>query len=406
MWMAIRDRMSPAYAKLEGGLFTKVTKADVGSAYADLINQGISPMGWADPFYPDYCIPRHVVQATVECIESGMASHYTMPVGNLELRRAVARRLRRVNGIDADPERNILITPGSDSGLFYAMLPFIVPGDEVLYPDPSYPNNRLNIELMGGVPVSIPLYEEDAYQPRIEELEKRVTDRTKMILLTHPNNPTTTVFRRDRLEAIARLAVEHNLVVVVDQAFEDTVFDDIEFISPATLSGMWERTVSVFSVSKGMALSGFRVGYIVACDEIMDVLYGGVVNVLGATNTAAQIGAMAALEDDSFIQEYKTVYDRRRKVAYEVFNSIPGVSMLMPESGFYSWVNVSSLGPTAEICEYLIKEARVAVNDGNAYGRLGDGHIRVIHGALKNDDHAYRAMHRMKDALTMRSAKR
>jgi aspartate/methionine/tyrosine aminotransferase len=100
------------------------------------------------------------------------------------------------------------------------------------------------------------------------------------------------------------------------------------------------------------------------------------------------------------------VYDRRRKVAYEVFNSIPGVSMLMPESGFYSWVNVSSLGPTAEICEYLIKEARVAVNDGNAYGRLGDGHIRVIHGALKNDDHAYRAMHRMKDALTMRSAKR
>lgn len=397
--MDIRSKMHPAFAKLEGGLFTEVAKADVGNAYIELIRRGVSPLGWADPFYPDGCMPEHVLRAMVKCLDSGRASHYTVPIGSAELRSEVSRKLSEFNGIDADPDRNILITPGSDSGLFYAMLPFILPGDEVMVLDPSYPNNFLNVELMGGKAVRIGLHEERGYQPNIEDFERGLTKNTKMVLLTHPNNPTTTVFRRQFLEELARFVVDNDLVLVVDQAFEDTVFDGIEYVNVATLPGMWERTLSVFSISKGMGLSGLRVGYIVSDDNIMDVLYGACVNVLGATNTAAQAGAIAALANPGFVKEYRNTYDKRRKFAYEVFNSIPGVSMLMPESGFCSWINVSQLGDSSDVSDFLVREAKVAVNDGKTYGLQGSGYIRIVHGAMVDDSQVFESLLRIRRAL-------
>ena len=140
--------------------------------------------------------------------------------------------------------------------------------------------------------------------------------------------------RRESLEKLAQFAVKNDLIVVCDQAFEDSVYDGVEFVTLASLPGMWERTVTVCSISKGMALSGYRVAYIVADDHIMDVYYGSAVSVIGATNTASQLGAIAALKDASFLEEYNRIFDRRRKIVYEIFNSIPGVSIAMPESTF------------------------------------------------------------------------
>ncbi len=397
--MTVRSRMIPAFAELQGGLFTEVTKADVGNAYIELINKGVSPLGWADPFYPDGRMPEHVVEAMIHCLVSGKGSHYTVPIGSAELRAEVSRKLREFNNLDADPDRNILITPGSDSGLFYAMLPFIQPGDEVIVFDPSYPNNFLNVELLGGKVVRVFLREENGYQPDLGDFERSITDNTKLVLLTHPNNPTTTVFRREVLEGLARIIVDNDLLLIVDQAFEETIFDGIEYVNMASLPGMWERTLSIFSISKGMGLSGLRVGYIVSDDEIMDVLYAACVNVLGATNTAAQAGAVAALRNREFVNEYGRIYDRRRRFAYEVFNSIPGVSMLMPESGFYSWVNVSRLGDSSEICDLLLRKAHVAVNDGKTYGFGGAGHIRIVHGALAQDDKVIGSLLKVSSAL-------
>ena len=399
----IRLKMRPAFQKLEGGLFASVAKADVGSAYSELAAQGIDLMGWADPFFPDLSIPTHVMDAAIDALKSGFPSHYTMPIGNVDLKKVIAEKLLRKNGIRVNPERNILITPGSDSGLLYAMMPFINPEDEVMTLDPSYPSNFLNAEILYGKTVPIPIYEEEGYCINVQEFEKRLTQRTKMVLLTNPNNPTTTVFSRDDLLALSKFIVENDLVCVVDQAFEDIVFEGRECVSMATLPGMWERTVSVFSMSKGMGLSGFRVGYLVADDVIMDVLFGGAVNVIGATNTMAQIAAIAAFEDYSFIEEYNRKHDQRRKFAYELFNSIPGVSMLMPESGFYSWINISRLGDSTEISQYLIREARVACNDGKAYGNQGAGHLRLIHGCYWDEERAYKALKRVKAALFKRA---
>lgn len=398
--MSIQDKFSKKFTDIQGGLFAKVFKADVGTALNDLIAGGAALMCWADPFYPDPAIPEHVKKATVEGLERGTSAHYTMPIGNMELKIELTKKLKSFNHLDVDPERNIIITPGSDSGLLFAMMPFIDPGDEVLVPDPSYPSNFLNPKLLGGVTVPVPLREENHYQIEIEEFEKRVTPKTKMLLLTNPNNPTTTVLRREGLEQLAAFAVKHDLAVVCDQAFEDSVYDGIEFVTLASLPGMWERTVTVFSISKGMALSGYRVGYLVAADHIMDKFYGSAVNVIGATNTASQLGAIAALRDSAFLDEYNDIFSKRRKVVYDIFNSIPGVSMEMPESTFLCWPNISKLGTAAEVNAYIIKEANVVVNEGTPYGAQGEGHLRVVFGAFREEGQLVEALNRVKAALT------
>jgi aspartate aminotransferase/aminotransferase len=249
--------------------------------------------------------------------------------------------------------------------------------------------------------VNVPLKEEDGYQPDIKEFEKRLTPNTKMVLMSHPNNPTGTVFRRENLAELCDFIVKNDLILVCDQAFEDHIFDGIEFVSPATLPGMWERTLTVFSLSKGYGLSGLRVGYIVADDRVMDVLYGGAVNVLGATNTAAQLAAITALNDKTILPKYFAEFERRRRIAYEAWSTVPGVTMQLPESGFLSWLNVSRLGSDAEVAAYLTKEAKVVVNEGAYYGCLGGpGHLRIVHGCFADESRARAAYNRIRDALT------
>lgn len=379
--MDIRNKMRKGFAGLQGGLFSSVTKADVGSSFSKMQECGVTMMSWADPFFPDPSTPPHVLRKAMQLLESGRMSHYTMPIGNARLKECFAKQWKDRTHMELDAQRNIIITPGSDSGLLYAMMPFIEPGDEVIIPDPSYPSNFLNPVLLGGKTVSVPLCRENGFHFDLNAFAQAITPRTKMVLLTNPNNPTTTVFTRQELTELSKLIIEHDLVCVCDQAFEDSIFDGREMVSIATLPGMWERTLTVCSISKGMGLSGFRVGYIVADDHIMDVLFGGAVNVLGATGTLQQEAAIAAMEDLSFMDGYIQEYDARRKYAYQKLNEVPGVQMLMPESTFLCWVNVSELGDSTEIMQYLVEHALVACNDGKPYGPSGNGYLRFVLGS-------------------------
>ncbi len=394
----MKEKMIPAFRKAEGGLFTAVEKADVGSAYQEMEKQGVALMGWADPFMPDASMPKHVEQALIDAIRHPSAPHYTAPIGSSQLKAKIAEKLKTKNHLLVDPERNILITPGSDSGLYFAILPFIEDGDEVLIPSPSYPNNTLNIEIMGGRVVPVPLRPETGYQLEAELLEQNVSEKTKMIVLTHPNNPTTTVYNRQSLEILRDFVIRHDLILVCDQAFEDFCYEN-EMITPAAMDGMFERTVTVFSFSKGMGLSGLRVGYLVCGDEIMDSLYANAVSVLGATNTACQKALIAALEDPSFMQEFERAFDIRRQAAEKILNSIPNVHADLPQSGFLCWVDVSRLGDSSQIVQYLVKHAQVAVNDGKNYGPGGEGHLRIVLGVYRDDAKVIAALERIKAAL-------
>ena len=394
----MKEKMIQAFKEANGGMFSSVEKADVGDAYQKMKEAGVDLMGWADPFMPDKSLPKHVEEALIEAIKDASSAHYTAPIGNQVLKEALAKRLKAFNGLDVDPYRNILITPGSDSGLYYAMLPFIDVDDEVIIFTPSYPNNFTNVKIMSGKIVPVLLKEEDKYQINEEALRSSISSKTKMIVITHPNNPTTTVFNQQSLMILRDVVVEFDLVLVCDQAFEDFCFEN-EFITPATLPDMFERTITVFSISKGMGLSGLRVGYIVCADEVMDKLHANAVSVIGATNTASQHATIAALSDMSFMRDFEIAYNIRRIAAYRILNSIPNVSMFMPESGFLAWVNVSKLGNSSEIVNYLVKEAKVAVNDGINYGPGGEGHLRIVLGVYKDNHKVIDALERIKVAL-------
>ena len=167
--MDIQKKMNSRFRSLQGGLFLEVAKADVGDGAARFQAAGGDVMAWADPFYPDPSVPESVKQAMHRALDSGLTSHYTLPIGKLELRQAIAEDMSRRTGLPLDPNRNVIVTPGSDSGLLYAMMPFLNEGDEVLVPDPSYPSNFLNPQLLGARAVKVPLFAQDNYQPRVQE---------------------------------------------------------------------------------------------------------------------------------------------------------------------------------------------------------------------------------------------
>jgi len=389
----IREKMNPAFRPLRADLFPR----DVVSRQPPARNI----MSWADPFFPDSALSESVKQAMITAIESGSPEHYAPPALKFELQELIARRVNERTGLELDPARHVLVTPGSDAALFYAMLPFIEPGDEVLLPDPSYPKNYRNPELLGGVTVPVPLQEEDGYQLRIEEVEKRITPRTKLIILCHPNNPTTTVHREDRLRDLADLVMERDLILLCDQAFEDHIYDGIEFISPCTFPGMWERTVTICSTSKGIGLSGFRIGYIFAHEEIMQALYAGAGNVLGAASTLSTVGAAAALKDPDHLPEVFSRLEARRNLAYEILSGVPGVSMQPAESGILSWLNVSVLGTGEEVAAYILEKAEVEVSAGEQYGAQGAGHIRIVTGCYRDEKTAEEIMRRIRSVLEL-----
>lgn len=394
----MKEKMRKAFVKAEGGLFNTVEKADVGSNYTQLGEMGVDLMGWADPFAPDFSLPDHILEATMKALQSNVSVHYTAPIGNEELKKVIAKKLKEKNHLDVDPLRNILITPGSDSGLYYAMLSCLNEGDEVIIPTPCYPNNIQNIDLIGAKSVYVELKAENEYQLDINDFKTVLTSKTKMVVLTHPNNPTTTVFNKKSLIELSQFIIDNDLILVVDMAFEDFTFEN-ELITPASLPGMWERTITVFSTSKGMGLSGYRVGYIVTNDVFMDAYYGCAVSILGATNTVSQLAVIAAFKDSSFMESFHQAFDIRRKKAYEIFNSIPNVSMKLSESGFLGWVDVSKLGSSTDIVSYLIKEAKVCVNDGINYGKGGEGHFRIVLGVYEDNEKVFDALYRIKDAL-------
>lgn len=396
----MKNHLREAFSSVSGGLFDSVIKADVGEGAGKILESGGTILAWADPDFPDPAMPESVQKALLKSVEEGISSHYVMPIGPRELRIEIANKIKRQTGLDLDPSRNIIVTPGSDSGLFYSMFPFLEAGNDVLIPTPTYPNNLVNVGLMGANVIEVPTLKENNYQIRKADLEKSLTKNTKMLVICHPNNPTSVVYRPESIYEIAEFVIENDLILVCDQAFEDIIFDGIEFIAPASLDGMLERTVTVCSLSKGYGLSGLRIGYIYTSDVLIDKYYGAAVNILGAPSHLSCAGAIAAIKDDSIIEERKIRLEQRRSVVAEIFNSIPGVRCNKPESGILHWVDVSEIGDGEELTQFILKDQQILVNPGSQYGKGYEGNLRMIYGCFRNNDDLFNAFERVKDGIT------
>jgi aspartate/methionine/tyrosine aminotransferase len=324
---------------------------------------------------PDFDTPPHVVEAAQAALSRGM-THYVPAPGIPELREAVAAFLERTGRLTTDPAR-VVVTPGAKPIMYFTIMALCQEGDEVLYPDPGFPMYESIANYAGATPVPLPLREENRFRLDPDELESLVTDRTKLIILSTPHNPCGSALTRDELDAVARVAIEHDLVVLSDEVYWAISYDG-KHASILEIDGMEERTVLLDGWSKTFAMTGWRLGFGVFPQPLVEPVTRLVINTVSCTSAFSQYGAIAALtgpwgQVDAMVAEFK----RRRDVIVEGFNAIDGMSCLTPDGAFYAFPSVRELGvPSKQVEEGLLERAGVACLSGTAFGQYGEGYLR------------------------------
>jgi aspartate/methionine/tyrosine aminotransferase len=348
---------------------------------------------------PDFATPLHIRSATQDALERGGFTGYTSTAGYPELRRAIAAKMVRENGIEADPDGGIMVTAGASGALFMAIQALIDPGDEALLPDPGWPQYLQMATWAGATPVFYPLRAGRAFAPDLTELEGLITPRTKLILINSPSNPTGAVWDRPTIQGIANLARRHDLVVISDEVYERIVYDDAVHISIATLPGMFERTVTISGCSKTFAMTGWRIGYAVGPKAIISEMIKLQSLVYTCPSSVSQRAALAALTgSDEPVREMVAEYKRRRDWLVTALNQLPGVRCLMPGGAFYVFPDISSFGLSAQdFAMRLLQTSRVTSVPGTAFGTYGEGHIRFSYATSM--ERLHQALERIRQAL-------
>jgi aminotransferase len=350
-------------------------------------------MGLGDP---DLATPAHIVAAAKEAIAANRTG-LAHPKGLPELRRAIARKLATENGIEADPETEVLVTTGGQEALFLVMQALIEPGDEVVMPDPRYTSYDYTIELAGGRIVLVPTREEDAFDLDPDEVEKRLSPASKILLFVSPCNPTAGVITPANLHRLAEIAQRRNLIVISDEIYEKFVYDDHQHLSIASLPGMRERTVTLHSVSKTYAMTGWRIGYLSGPAAIVDAVAALKVMVNIQAPTVSQWAAVAAFEGpQESVAEMRETYDARRRLLMGFLDEM-GFSYGEPRGGLYIWVNTTSTGvPAIELSSRFLDEG-VLIFPGTGFGENWGDYMRMT--LLQPIDVLAEAITRMKRAL-------
>ncbi len=347
---------------------------------------------------PDFDTPVHIKEAAKVALDRGDV-HYSPNLGTLELRRAIARKLRSDNGLDYDPESEILVTVGASEAIFLAAAAFLNPGDGVLVPDLGWVNYYSVPGLVGARLESFKVDEDAAFRPQAAAVAAAVTPATRMIVLCSPGNPTGAVLQPHEMEGIARIAQERDLLIVADEIYEKLVYDSARHVSMARLPGMRQRTLVVNGFSKAYSMTGWRLGYVAAPKELVSAMVRVHQNLTTCAVSFAQAGAVAALEGpQDCVADMVGEFKRRRDMLVKALNQMPGVKCAMPEGAFYVFPNVRAFGMTSdELAMYLLREAHIAVVPGTSFGPGGEGYLRISY--ANSYDQIQEGMRRMAAAL-------
>jgi aspartate aminotransferase len=327
---------------------------------------------------PDFATPPHIVAAAEAAIEDGY-THYTPSGGIPEVRKVVAEHYSRRMGQEIAADQ-VIMTPGSKNILMFAIMALVNEGDEVILPDPGYPIYSSLVSFFGGVPVSLPLREESGFRFDADELAALVTDRTRMVILNSPQNPTGGILHENDLKAVAELAVERDLWVVSDEIYSQIAYDG-PVPSITSLPGMLERTVIMDGLSKAYAMCGWRLGIGVAPAELIRAMETLMINSSSCATAFIQVATMTALEapeSDAAVNRMLDEYRSRRDAVVDALNGIPGVHCHRPGGAFYVFPNVTGTGlGERELADGLLGEAGVATLAGTAFGAMGKGFLRL-----------------------------
>ena len=334
---------------------------------------------------PDFDTPLHIKEATRRALDAGKV-HYGEFAGEQALREAICRKLKAFNSIDASPDE-VLVTNGLTHAAYAVLMAAIDEGDEVILLEPYYPQHINKIELAGGKVITAPLDRENGFRIDRRALESRITGRTRMICIVNPANPTGRVFTREELAIVAELAIEHDLLVMSDEVYDQITYDGNEHVSIASLPGMGGRTFSLFAYTKVFAMDGWRLGYAVCKREFMPALLKITVNDVAHVNVFIQEGARAALTGpQDCLAEMLREDERRRQLICRRLNEIDGIECPLPQGTIYAFPDISAFGkPSAQLAGEILHATHVVTEAGTFYGEAGEGHLRMCFGAEPYD---------------------
>jgi aspartate/methionine/tyrosine aminotransferase len=367
--LRISDRVINSQASSTVGIADIVTKLrESGEKFYDF--------SAARAFEPT---PGYIIDEAIRAMRAG-DTHQTMARGTTEYRQAIAEKLRRENNIVADPEKEIIATMGVKQGLTICFLALINPGDEVIVEDPCFPSYNQLIHYLGGIPVAVPLRAENRFRWDRDELESRISSKTKAILLNSPQNPTGVVHTFEDLEMIASVAIKHNLSLLSDEVYERIPWNGRKHVNMCNIPGMKERTVTLTSLTKSFSMGGWRIGYVYGPEKIIASLNKLQQHLITSCNSFVQAAAALAFRQpatEEVLGYWKDWEEKTRFVANEL-NSLPGITCPMPEGAFFVWADIRKLKiPSQEFVESLLKEEKVALVHGSSFGENGEGYFRM-----------------------------
>jgi aspartate/methionine/tyrosine aminotransferase len=324
---------------------------------------------------PDMETPDHISNAGIVAIKNNK-THYVPSIGIKELRQAVVDEIEQTRGFRPDLEQ-IVITPGLKPGIFFTMLATVNPGDEVIYPDPGYPTYGSVSSFLGAKEIRVPLLEENEFQMNPNDVYNRITPKTKLLILNSPHNPTGSVMTEKELNEIAELAEKHDIFIISDEIYSKMTYDT-KHHTPANRDEARQRTILLDGFSKYYAMTGWRLGYMVAPVNIARRLQDFLVSAISCTASFTQYAGVEALKgNQNFIDEMMNRFHKKRDRIVRGLNTIPGFSSNLPKGAFYAFVNIKKTGMNSQECaDHLLYKAGVAALPGTAFGPYGEGYLR------------------------------
>ena len=326
---------------------------------------------------PDFDTPANIKEAAKKALDDGHV-HYASNYGIEELRKAIADKFKRDNDLTYDPNGEIMVTVGANEAVFLTMMAFINPGDEVLVPDPCWPHYSPCVDLVGGIPVFLPAYEENGFNPTAKDITDKCSEKTKLIVVNSPQNPTGAVYSKETLQEIARIAIDKDWMVLSDEIYEHLIYGGEKHYSMAAFPGMRERTVTINGFSKSYAMTGWRLGYVGVDRGLMSALVRAHQYATNCVSTFSQYGGTEALlgpqtDLENMVQEFS----RRRDLVVRSLSAMKYISFSEPKGAFYVMVNVSGTGRETEQVADELLDAGVAVVPGTKLGEYGGDFIRL-----------------------------
>jgi len=350
---------------------------------------------------PDFPTPAHIIEAAKQALDEGY-THYGPTQGLPELRESIARYISRTRGIRVGPE-HVSVVPGGKPIIFFPILALIEPGDEVIYPNPGFPIYESMIRFSGGVPVPIPLVEERGFSFDIDTLRKRLSPKTKLLILNSPQNPTGGLIPTEDIQTIADLVRDRDLMVLSDEIYSRIYYGDQPPVSISTLPGMLEKTIILDGFSKTYAMTGWRMGYGVMPTWLVEAVTKLMVNSNSCTASFTQRAGLAAIDGPQHATEAMVAEFRRRRDAFCAgLNQVPGFRCVLPGGAFYAFANITGTGmKSKELADYLLYDAGISCLSGAAFGEYGEGYIRFSY--ANSYENLMAAVERIKIAVANRA---